>query len=74
MCACKSWSLEEMNEKEAIEILKDALREDNSLLCVGTYIEWPLLGNINAVCLDGGFSIKELEAIVWWSKNKEIIR
>lgn len=61
-----------MNEKEAREILGDTIKEDNSLSSLGQYIAWPVDSFATTICLDAYFTIEELEAIVWWIKNKTV--
>ena len=57
-----------MTEKEAIEILKNYIQNDGSLYNSGHYLSWDIPSNI--ICLDGDFESDELEAIVWWMRNK----
>jgi len=58
-----------MNEEKARKILGDAIQSDNSLYDVGWYINW-CGPSEKGVSLDALFTIEELEAIVWWMKNK----
>lgn len=63
-----------MNEAQARKILKGSIRDDNLLNSVGQgldYCSWD--PHNDSVCLDGNFTIEELEAIVWWIKNKKIL-
>ena len=59
-----------MNEKRAREILEKwvDIRKDNGLYSNGWYLSWSI-GRKDAT-LDGVFTVEELEAIVWWMKNK----
>lgn len=70
-----------MNETRAREILginKDrpqeahyeggAICSDNSLSMLGHYMSWQP-GDDN-ITLDSEFEVEELEAIIWWMKNK----
>ncbi len=61
-----------MDEKTAREILKDYIRDDNKLrLNYPFFCEWPSLASGKTrIRLDGEFSIYQMEAIVWWMKNK----
>ena len=59
-----------MNEEKAREILGDTVTKDDELFHLGQYTSWPLYGEKNDICLDANFTIEELEAIVWWMKNK----
>lgn len=56
-----------MNEAKARKILGNAIEEDNRL--TGQY--WWLVDG-GDICLDGDFTLEQLEAIVWWMKNMEI--
>ena len=56
-----------MDEKRAREILNYAIAKDNRLYSNGWYLFWDLSENVT---LDGEFSTEELEAIVWWMRNK----
>ena len=59
-----------MNEEMARKILP--INEDNSIgPSYGHYMAWaPMDGRDNQITLDSDFTIEELEAIVWWMKNK----
>ncbi len=60
-----------MDEKKARAILKGHINPDDSLGMGGHlgYIEW--VSDIpDTITLDGEYSIEELEAILWWMKNK----
>ncbi len=76
-----------MDEELVREILKDIICEDNSLQGIETYISYPSEIwipkpdgtdeeeiDIFGIMLDGGFTIEQLEAIVWWAKNKKIVQ
>lgn len=56
-----------MNEERAREILGDAIYP-KGLGVAGEYLEWEY-GDDEA-CLDGHFTVDELEAIAWWMRNK----
>ena len=47
-----------MNEEKATKILKDTYG----------YMDFVKFGE--EVLLDGGFTIEQLEAIIWWAKSK----
>jgi hypothetical protein len=57
-----------MNEEQAKEILKDIIRNDNSLNA--PYIDWSPDAYLNEITLDGDFSADQLEAMSWWMRNK----
>ena len=57
-----------MNEQKAIKILGDTIQKDKSLRDSSKYIDCDV--DYDTICLDGFFEVKELEAIVWWIKNK----
>jgi len=63
-----------MDEARARQLLGNAIESDNDLNTLGK--EWPKPEYVswNAgsdyANLDGDFTIEELEAIVWWMKNK----
>jgi len=60
-----------MNEKRATEILKAAITDDGSLHSViGRYIDWENWDD--SLRMDGVFDIDDLEAIVWWIRNKSV--
>ena len=56
-----------MDEEKAREILGSYITGDG-LYCLGRYLYWEK-GSKEAT-LDAEFSIDELEAIVWWMRNK----
>lgn len=63
-----------MDKQRATEILRDAIKEDNSLLSLGDWhLSWPIndLTEINAeeARLDGQYTADQLEAIAWWMRN-----
>lgn len=62
-----------MTKQEAEEILKDSITE-HGLYNLTHYLSWD--NGDDSICLDDHFSLEELEAIVWWMKNKnsDIIR
>jgi len=60
-----------MNEKRAREILSKNggnINSDNSLSSTWTYMYWN--PGDEDITLDGEFSLEELEAIMWWMRNK----
>lgn len=57
-----------MNEERAREILANSIQPDGSLYCLGNYRSW--IPGEDMICLDSYFSADELEAIVWWMRNK----
>jgi len=58
-----------MDEKEVREILEpDTFLKDGGLHDTSRYIRWHK--GASSVTLDGIFSIDELEAILWWMRNK----
>lgn len=61
-----------INEEKARKILGDAIKEDNSLYCLGTYIGWSR--EDSTACLDGTymFTAEYLEAVAWWMKNFKV--
>ena len=59
-----------MDEKRAREILGTDIRDDNSLYCGLRYLFW----NGEQITLDADFTVDELEAIVWWVKNKTVVK
>ena len=56
-----------MDEKKAREILGDTIQKDNTLYNLGWYVA---CDSPEDICLDAHFDIEDLEAIVWWMKNK----
>ena len=59
-----------MDREKAEKILKDCIQPNYGLYNVGWYIDW-FLKQPNKVCLDGNFTMEELEAIVWWMRNNQ---
>lgn len=58
-----------MDETKAREILKDWIQPDGGIHAGAmAYVCWH--PNEDSGTLDGGFSIEELEAIVWWIRNR----
>ena len=57
-----------MDEEAARKILKGYIEEDGGLYCLGHYLAWS--PGDDDICLDCRFSADELEAIVWWMRNK----
>lgn len=57
-----------MTEEKARKILKDSIGDDNGLYSLGKYLYWQT--GYDTATLDASFSVEELEAIVWWMKNK----
>lgn len=58
-----------MNEERAREILGDHIQKDNSLTSDSDYVFW--VGK-DTIIIDGHYSTDELEAFVWWMKNKTV--
>ncbi len=62
-----------MNEEKAKEILlgidPNIIQENNTLYCCHRYICSEDKRN-KEITLDDEFTLEELEAIVWWMKNK----
>jgi hypothetical protein len=58
-----------MDEQQARAILDDAVQEDGSLYSLGHYMCWNT--DERKVTLDCEFSAEELEAIVWFMRNKQ---
>jgi hypothetical protein len=58
-----------MNEEEARQILGTAIRDNDSISSMGDYMAWEPTDGEN-VMLDGGFTVRELEALTWWMRNK----
>lgn len=56
-----------MNEEKATKILKEAIM-DNGLYSLGQYVFWDYRDD--TIRLDSLYTLEELEAIVWWMKNK----
>ena len=61
----------EMNEVRARAILEDDIKENNGLYNGMRYIYWN--PGDYSITLDGEFGIEELEAIVWWMRNKNTL-
>ena len=62
-----------MNETEARQLLGSAIRSDGSLYCLGHYMAWTperMRNKRNTIYLDDDFTVEELEAIIWWMRNK----
>ena len=60
-----------MNEAEAREILGEIGKENNCTFSrIDGWNEWDARFP-GTICLDGNFSVGELEAMVWWMKNKD---
>jgi len=57
-----------MNEKRAREILGDSIQEDGSLYDCGRYLIWGI--DEERITLDSRFTVADLEAIIWWMKEK----
>lgn len=63
----------EINEEKVHQVLKEGeviFEADNSLACgfASFYINWRV--GDTGVTLDSWFELEELEAIVWWMRNK----
>lgn len=61
-----------MNEAKVREILKGWIQPDDSLYCLGHYIEWKRSDEY--VKMDDritGFTADELKAIAWWMEHKD---
>lgn len=56
-----------MDESKAREILKDWIKEDQTLYHLGCPY---LMCGQDFNTLDGDFDLDELEAIAWWMRNK----
>jgi len=60
-----------MNEEEARRILQEWIGENDSLNSLARYVNWPAYDvNKNEIVLDDKFTANELEAMVWWMRNK----
>lgn len=57
-----------MDEAAARKILDDWIQGDNGLYCPGRWVDWRV--GANSIALDAEFDLEELEALVWWMKNK----
>lgn len=60
-----------MNEEKAIEIIgKENIRDDNGFSYIGSeWADYDPLDEKSAI-LDGTFNLEQLEALIWWMKNK----
>jgi hypothetical protein len=58
-----------LDEEKARQVLAEAIDHDGGLYSLGWYISWSPGGD--EICLDGSFSVEDLEAIIWWIKNKK---
>jgi hypothetical protein len=63
-----------MDEIKAREILRGYIDDKNNLVWesgkgLGDYLHWWV--ETREATLDGNFSADELEAIVWWMRNKK---
>ena len=58
-----------MDEKKAKEILGESISQDDGLSNGVHYMAWNI--DENEIMLDCRFELEELEAIVWWMKNKK---
>jgi hypothetical protein len=56
-----------MNKEKVISILGNAIQEDGSLYCCGTYIAW----SGKELTLDGDFDLEYLQAVLWWIESNE---
>jgi hypothetical protein len=55
-----------MNKKEAEKILGEGVHSDGGLSSFDhVYVDYTK-GHSDEICLDGNFTLKQLEAIVWW--------
>jgi hypothetical protein len=59
-----------MNEQRAREILGDRIEDDDGLWSDYQYMEWKPKDGSDDIGLEGTFTPDELEAIVWWMRNK----
>jgi len=60
-----------MNEVMAKEILQEVIQPDDSLKdhLGGSYVAWIALDG-GTICLDGHFTVDELEAMAYWMRTK----
>ena len=58
-----------MDEKKARDILGESISPDGGLSNGGHYMAWN--PDEDRITLDCRFELEELEAIVWWMKNKK---
>ena len=56
-----------MDEAKAKKVLGDYIQTDGVLHNLSHYTAWA--PGDSTICLDDYFTIKELEAIIWWMKN-----
>ena len=57
-----------MNKDKATHILRDYIQPDRGLYCLGHYLAWT--PGDDEITLDCRFTVDELDAIVWWMKNR----
>lgn len=60
----------EMDEQRARQIL--GMRPEHMLDDAEQFIRWPCHGDADRVQLDGGYTVDELEAIVWWMRSHAV--
>ena len=59
-----------MNEEKAIKIIgKEYINKDGTF--TKNHFSWSDYEGDGGITLDGGYSLEELEAFVWWIKNKQ---
>lgn len=58
-----------MTLSQAKEILADSIKENGDLYNLGSYLAW--YPKMDKVCLDGDFSLEELEAIVVYIRSRQ---
>lgn len=56
-----------MDESEARRILGGAIQGDDSLYD----LDWYIAESYDQIYLDWKFSVEDLEAIVWWMRNRQ---
>ncbi len=64
-----------MNEAKAREILGKAIKPNNTISDISQYKGWPSGADgkdHTSIILDDSFTVDELEAIVWWMRNKKV--
>ena len=64
-----------MNEAKARKILGKAIRPNDRIDDIFQYKLWPSGADgtdHNSIVLDDSFTVDELEAIVWWMRNKKV--
>ena len=66
-----------MTETEAREILADLVQGEENLDSMRAdewgpfqYVCWPSCGDRDEICLDGHFTVEEIQAIAWWIQHK----